>query len=238
MSAAALVVSVLAVIVSVGSVLFARRSASASERSATASEKSADEARKSRLEDSGPSVTAIRLVEDRDRWVLDPHMGHRNYLKRESLNPVPEYVLPREGDARIAVSCSVILRNEGSTTATIKVPESAVISAPRDGENEVEWPKSQIARPDGSYALEPSETCVVLVRQGITIEEWAVHSGSVVLTSTFSASNPFGTVTDEWTVKLTAHVLDPVHGDAARWREVAMVPTKAEISMPKRTYGD
>ena len=228
-SIAAFVVSAVAVIVSVGAVFFARRSAAASVASA-------EEARKSRLESGGPFVTVMQVVEERRRWVLSPMMGHREYHQRELLNPIHEYVLPRDGDARIAVSCSIILRNEGSTTATVSASHDAFVQTPEDASDGNDERGGLAARSDGTYALGPSQTCVVVMRVGMTVEEWAAMNGSAQLSSAFSASNPSGSVTDDWKVKLTARVLDPVHGDAARWRELPLVPTKAEISSPFRRY--
>ena len=231
MIVAAFVVSAGAVVVSVVAVYFARRSASAAEASA-------EEARKFRLQAGGPSVTLIRVEEDRRRWVLAPMLGHRDYIEKRDLNPIPEYVLPRDGNARLAVSCSVTLRNEGSTSTSIDIPDEAFVHAPADEASMGTDPVVQKPRPDGSYVLEPSQTCVVVVRQGLTIDQWVVHNGGAALSAMFSATNPSGTVTDKWSVNLIAHVLDPVHGDAARWIEVPMVPTKAEVSKPIRSYDD
>jgi hypothetical protein len=116
------------------------------------------------------------------------------------------------------------------------VPENAIVRDPAPEFDEGILPLTYVARPDGSYALDPSEKCVVTVILGKTVAEWAETDGQDVLTAEFSATNPAGTVTDTWSVAIDACVLEPKQGELGRWVERPTVPMKAKISSPVRTY--
>lgn len=224
-----------ALIVAIVAALLAAWSAWSAHRSAVSASASVDEARRARLDHLGPSVSIVGAIGRHERWVEQPSPGRTPAVTP----PGVEYVLPRQDDELLLIGAEVLIVNDGPTSATVHIVGRAEFEEAVGGFGSHFDPGQNAPLPQdlggGRYVLRAGAKALLLIRDGKRVRSWTDSSEDVVRVQ-LTASTQHSDVEDEWSIELQGPVLEPVHGDASRWRIAAHTPVRASVVPLGRRY--
>lgn len=227
LSAVALVVSAVAVIVSI--------------RSAGSARRSADAAAKSHADELGPAVMVGRERPLRERWNHSPRGLPNSFVGRPpgKAEVDTKFVRPQDLDVRILIGRHLAMKNEGVRSATVWMDAFRVDRCDDVADLEVvlspPGERAPDALPDGKLTLVPGEQAGVIVRDGPTLGEWLEEGDAPRRIEIHAESSPDG-ARQNWTLEMSARLLDPVPGNDASFSVVPHQPPIARLTERPRSY--